>query len=190
MNRSERAFRLLLHVYPRSFRDACGDDMAQLFVDQLRVARGSRSTVARLWLGILTDTLRTAPAQHLAVRRARLAQLVPDNASVAIGAGSIRAEVAAALLPIGLAVVIAFARPDILAADLDPQIGVLGLPLGTVVLATTGVLAIAACLTWHRFQRHPWSGLLLVLVMPYVLTLLFLSLVIDWLLSAVTGQWA
>ena len=56
-DRSERLFGALLALFPRDFRDRFGDDMAELFRDQLRAARqrGGRRGVAELWL-------RTAPA--------------------------------------------------------------------------------------------------------------------------------
>ncbi len=42
-------FNLLLRLYPRAFRDAFGDEMRRLFVDQRRAAKGPRA-IAALWI--------------------------------------------------------------------------------------------------------------------------------------------
>lgn len=52
----------LLRLYPRSFRDAYGQDMALLLRDQLRDERA-----ARVWGRTLLDLVLTVPPQHLEV---------------------------------------------------------------------------------------------------------------------------
>lgn len=60
VTRAERAFARLLALFPPAFRDRFGDDMRELFRDQLRDARRrGRMAVARLWL-------RTIPAVTVA----------------------------------------------------------------------------------------------------------------------------
>ena len=48
MTRSERVYRILLRAYPGRTRDACADDMAQLFADRLRDAASAREIVTVL----------------------------------------------------------------------------------------------------------------------------------------------
>lgn len=54
------AYRALLRLYPRRFRDEYGADMALLFADQLR-----DEPAARVWARSAVDLALTAPAQHL-----------------------------------------------------------------------------------------------------------------------------
>ncbi len=63
---AERAYRLLLALYPAAFRDELGDAMVEFFRDRLRHARarhGLRGVLA-LWLRVLGDTARNAPLAH------------------------------------------------------------------------------------------------------------------------------
>jgi len=55
-----RAYRVLLHLYPRRFRREYGEDMVQLLEDQLR-DEGAGRVVARAAL----DLLLTVPTRHL-----------------------------------------------------------------------------------------------------------------------------
>ena len=63
---SERVYRSLLRLYPAEFRGRFGDEMVQLFADQLRDARGdeARAGTARTWLRTLGDLGVTAAAEH------------------------------------------------------------------------------------------------------------------------------
>jgi hypothetical protein len=54
------AYRVLLRLYPRRFRDEYGPDMALLFADQLR-----DEPVSRVWVRSLVDLAVTVPQQHL-----------------------------------------------------------------------------------------------------------------------------
>ncbi len=59
--RQERAFRALLRLYPRWFREAHGDEMAELF--RARLARASRARARLvLWRRVLADLAGTASA--------------------------------------------------------------------------------------------------------------------------------
>lgn len=64
--RQERLYRLLLRLYPASFRARFGDEMAQLFADQLRDARAGRSPSgsAGVWLRTVGDLVTTAVAER------------------------------------------------------------------------------------------------------------------------------
>lgn len=68
MSVSCQIYSLLLYLYPRSFRIAFGEPMAQLFHDKQRDAlqTGHLAVLCRLWGFTLFDLLKTAPAEHLA----------------------------------------------------------------------------------------------------------------------------
>ncbi len=76
----ERAFRALLLLYPRAFRDACGDAMVEFFRDRLadeRAAHGALGALA-IWGRAITDTLYHAPLTRLdALRRAMAHAFAP-----------------------------------------------------------------------------------------------------------------
>ncbi len=57
----ERAFRALLRVYPTWFRDAHGEEMALLFMERVKRAKGPGAR-ARLWWRVLVDAGETAAA--------------------------------------------------------------------------------------------------------------------------------
>jgi hypothetical protein len=88
--RSLRLYRALLVAYPRSFRRAYGDPMAQLFGDRLR------DVGARAWLRTIPDLVRTAPTQRIEAtmshigpnaRVVALALIVLGAVAVGIGTG-------------------------------------------------------------------------------------------------------
>ena len=56
---SERAFAILLRLFPRAFRDRFGQDMRDLFRDQLRDARARRATPS-LWARTIPSLVRAA----------------------------------------------------------------------------------------------------------------------------------
>jgi hypothetical protein len=55
---AERIYGVLLHCYPRSFRDEYGQEMTQLFRD-LYLARGS--VTLTFWTSVVLDVARSAP---------------------------------------------------------------------------------------------------------------------------------
>lgn len=74
MTLHERIYRRLLRSYPWETREAYGDEMLQLFRDQLRDARAA-GTVPRFWLHILADWARSVvqrpePPLHRTILRA------------------------------------------------------------------------------------------------------------------------
>jgi Clp amino terminal domain, pathogenicity island component len=64
MTTSERIYRVLLKVYPKSYRREYGEPMMQHFRDQLRAA-SSANKLLSFWFRTLLDLARTAPLRHL-----------------------------------------------------------------------------------------------------------------------------
>src|SRR5689334_13548451 len=65
MSVSERAFAALIRVFPRDFRDQFGQDMCELFTDQLRSARRAGTlAVLRLWLRTVPSLVHAAAMEH------------------------------------------------------------------------------------------------------------------------------
>jgi hypothetical protein len=62
----ERVYRRLLWLYPDGFRARFGDEMVQVFGDQLREARDRGSSVTATWFRGLLDLASTAATQRLA----------------------------------------------------------------------------------------------------------------------------
>ncbi|MEZ5291960.1 MAG: ABC transporter permease [Vicinamibacterales bacterium] len=99
-----RAFRWLLHLLPREFRERYGRDMEAAFEADRRSAagRGAALETGRLWMATVVDLLRTAPGEHLEIlgRDVRVAlrgwrsRPVPTAAAVAALAIGIGANVA------------------------------------------------------------------------------------------------
>ncbi|HEY0760569.1 MAG TPA: hypothetical protein VGD59_15065 [Acidisarcina sp.] len=69
MTTSERLYRALLAIYPRSFLRHYRQPMEQAFRDQLRQANGARGHASqglvRLWLHTMYDVCRSALTEHL-----------------------------------------------------------------------------------------------------------------------------
>ena len=63
---AERVYRALLGLYPGAFRNRFGDEMVQLFADQLRDARRpqARAATVRTWIRTLADLALTAVSEH------------------------------------------------------------------------------------------------------------------------------
>jgi len=62
-----RAFRLLLRLYPRSFRDRFEHEMVEFFLarrSEQRHRRGARGTL-RLWAHLIADVVFSAPREHV-----------------------------------------------------------------------------------------------------------------------------
>jgi putative ABC transport system permease protein len=77
--RGERAFRMLLRLYPRAFRERFGDEMVEFFLarrDEQRHRYGSRGSL-RLWLHLATDIALNAPRQHIRALATTSARDVP-----------------------------------------------------------------------------------------------------------------
>lgn len=78
------AYRALLRLYPRRFRDEYGTDMALLFADQL-----GDEPAARVWARSAIDLALTIPAQHLEVHMNRAPSPLVPVLFAAIGAGGL-----------------------------------------------------------------------------------------------------
>jgi hypothetical protein len=66
MNRHLWAYREMLRIYPRSFRERFGDEMLILFADLLKDAGrpGERFGVARLWAHAIGDLITSATSEQ------------------------------------------------------------------------------------------------------------------------------
>jgi hypothetical protein len=136
----ERLYRLLLHLYPAAHRAEYGDLMTIHFRDLMREARTRGMwRIAKLWLRLLLDVARTAPAEHLATARETIMDLNPRGTEPLPWW-----QIALVVLP-GLT-----ALPGLLTGD------------GTW-LAYAGVMAalLAAVIHWQRAGHFPAWGLLL-----------------------------
>lgn len=89
----ERAYRGLLRIYPTEVQTRYGDQLVQLFGDQLRDARsvGSPASTVGVWLRTLGDLAATAASEH--VRRDRPVghslTTAPSTSSRALGLAGI-----------------------------------------------------------------------------------------------------
>ncbi|HET9402177.1 MAG TPA: ABC transporter permease [Candidatus Acidoferrales bacterium] len=68
---AERAFRILLRLFPADFRGDYGREMEQVFREQQKEANRARGSagVMRVWWETLTGIFRTAPSEHLSMLR-------------------------------------------------------------------------------------------------------------------------
>ena len=118
MTTSERVYRRLLRLYPRTFRAAYEDEMARLFLDQLRDAgaSGRRGALAGHWLRSLADIVMSAPAAYLQPEDATVAKAVdPGTVQLSVASqsnGPVRLGYALASIPFALLVSAFLARPD------------------------------------------------------------------------------
>ncbi len=71
LERAQRVYRVLLRAYPRAFRRAYGDQLAQVFRDWYRDAAGSGrlGPLTRFWWHTLRDLVGSALAERWAVVR-------------------------------------------------------------------------------------------------------------------------
>jgi hypothetical protein len=140
VTRSERLYRLLLRAYPLDTRRAYGEDMVQLFADQLRDA-GSVTAQGRVWVHAARDVIATAPQERLAGRPSR--QLVEGQAVSA--PRPLLPDLFAAAAPLLLLALMLLVAPGFYQPLFDERIGLLGLPFGlsmTIGLGTLAVLGI------------------------------------------------
>jgi hypothetical protein len=136
VTRSQRAFRVLLRAYPARTREAYGEDMAQLFDDQLARARDPAAK-AGVWVDAIIDTLATAPRERLTSRRAaRVAEGPAIEASRSVGP-----DLVAALLPLPVFGLLVLAAPGFYAPLFDPRAAVAGMQFGVVMTIILGLLA-------------------------------------------------
>jgi hypothetical protein len=97
-----RAYRALVRLYPRSFRDEYGDDLVALFKDQ-RVDEPA----LRVWRRAVLDLAVTVPTQHLEAHMHRSSQrtvtvLAAGGAVIALAVGSVVGSVAVPALAVAV----------------------------------------------------------------------------------------
>ena len=172
MSRSERVFRSLLRAYPRSTREASGEDMVQLFADRLRDA-GSRRLRATVWLESIADIAVTAPRERLARRRvSRIAEGPGLDARP-----SVMPDLAVASMPLSITALLVFATPGYYSPLFDERFMLLGVTFGVTVLWLTALLAAVGILAARRRDnlRDPMFQTVLIasLVAPIVIAFVF-----------------
>jgi hypothetical protein len=104
--RAVSIYRALLRLYPRSFRDEYGPDMALLFSHQLRDERA-----LRVWARGVLDVAVTLPALHLETRMRRPSNTATPLAFAALGVAGVLLAVlggsSRGMLALGLSVGVA-----------------------------------------------------------------------------------
>lgn len=97
------AYRALLRLYPKRFRDEYGTDMALLFAEQLR-----DEPAARVWARSVVDLALTVPTQHLEAHMNRSPSPLVPVTFAAIGVSGLGIALVGgagpAMLAIGLSV--------------------------------------------------------------------------------------
>ena len=63
-----KLYRLLLHLYPSSYRAEYGDEMSAIFTEELRQSSGLLARCG-LWLAAFVEVLTNAPAVHWDIAR-------------------------------------------------------------------------------------------------------------------------
>jgi hypothetical protein len=157
MTGHDRAYRALLRLYPATFRDDYGEEMARLFGEQLRDARAARGrhAVAGLWTRAIADVLETAPRHHLR-KENRVPEPIPAGTSSAVV--SVRTpsrsgpRVLLGLLPLWVLLIFALAAP----AFLDPMFAnppaIAGLPAGVLLIVVAITLMLAGVWLLRRSE--------------------------------------
>jgi hypothetical protein len=176
VNRHERAFRRLVRVYPAAFRAEYEDQMVGLFVDQLRDSQATGRTLAvtRLWAQTLVDLVATAPREHLRKEAPVLQPVEPTAAPMTPSRSPLqRVAVAVASVPVILfAGLWAMAPGYMEPVTLNPP-AVLGLPMGVVIVAFAGFMAVFGWLVARRTQSLGIAlGALAFLTIPALLLIL------------------
>jgi hypothetical protein len=139
MNVSERVFRVLVRAYPKRFRAEFEAEMIRLFREQLRDARRQgRMGVAMLWVELSADLVVTAPAEHLRERAAQ-ARTTEGNAMIIRSTAGFTKPQRVALVLAAAPVVVSAGMSILAPGAMEPAFAnppaVIGLPLGSVLLA-------------------------------------------------------
>lgn len=153
MSRHERAFRRLVRLYPAAFRDQYEDQMVGLFADQLRDSRTSGSSLAltRLWAHTLMDLITTAPEQHLRKEGPVLQPVEPINVPPTAPRSPLqRVAVVIASVPLIAWVAVWVMAPEFMAPVFSVPPAVLGFPMGVVLIAFAGGMALFGWLLSRR----------------------------------------
>lgn len=155
MSRHERAFRRLVRLYPAAFRAQYEDQLAGLFVDQLRDSRSSDNPLAvlRLWTHVVTDLAATAPQEHLRKDSPVLQPVEPTNVPATAARSPMqRVAVVIASVPVILWVVLWVVAPGFMEPVMFNPPAVLGLPMGFFLVAFAGGMALFGWLVARRAQ--------------------------------------
>jgi hypothetical protein len=181
MTLSERAYRRLLHVFPRSFLAQYEDEMVRLFLDQLRDARGSgragRETA--LWLRSVGDIVSSAPSERLRTEERIVAKPIdPGSVSLTVPTGttsSQRLGYAIASLPfVLLATITILAAGFMEPVFLNPP-EVLGLPMGILMVFVAAVWASLAFVVVRAVRSGVGVAIaLLVFTVPAIIAILLI----------------
>jgi hypothetical protein len=145
MSRSERIFRFLLRAYPPSTRDAFGEDMAQLFADQLRDAPNDGERAA-VWARAIADTLLDAPRERATGRRSRRVAEGPTL----VATRPLGPDLLAAAAPLLLAATLLLVAPGFLAPLFDERAQLVGVPMGITLTVAFALLADLGILALRR----------------------------------------
>jgi hypothetical protein len=136
VRRARRIYEALLHAYPERTRLVRGEDMAQLFTDQLRDA-GTPVDRARVWIDALTDIARTAPREHIEWRR----RVRVIDGPIVEATGTARRDTLITLTPLLVAFALLAVSPPGYDVMFDGRVSVAGLPFGVAALLGGAVLA-------------------------------------------------
>jgi hypothetical protein len=153
MSRHERAFRRLVRLYPAAFRAQYEDQMVGLFADQLRDSRtsGASLAIARLWAHTLIDLVVTAPQERLRKESAVLQPVQPAPAPATPARSPLqRVVVVIASVPLILWAAVWIVAPGFMDPVFSVPPTVLGFPLGVVLIALAGGLALVGWLVSRR----------------------------------------
>jgi hypothetical protein len=189
MSSHDRAYRALLRLYPATFRDDYGEEMARLFGEQLRDARtaNGRQAVAGLWARAIADVLVTAPRQHLR-KEHRVPEPIPAGTPAAVvpvrPASRFGPRVLLGLVPLWVLIIFALAAPGFMDPLFANPPSVAGLPAGVFIVA----LAMALMLAGVWLLRRPASDLTILLVfLVFIVPALALILVGPAIILVVTN---
>jgi hypothetical protein len=185
MTRSERVYRRLLVIYPRSFRAQYEDEMVRLFLEQLGDAQrsGRGRDVAALWLQSLGDVVSSAPGEHLQREEAAVAKPV-DPGSVAVSvplgpSGPTRLGYALASVPFILLIVAQVVAPSAFEPVFSNPPAIVGLPAGIVGLFVVAIWASLALVVIRATRSSAGIGVaLIVFTVPAILAILAMPAVV------------
>jgi hypothetical protein len=169
-DRAARIYRILLHAYPERTRRASGEDMVQLFLDQLRDA-GSPLDQAGVWLAAIADVATTAPRERAATHRA--ARLIEGPALVT--RRPVLPDLMVSAIPPLVAAFVVVSRPAFLAPMFDERVAIAGVPFGIGVTAVAAALAAIGLLCARRpdalREADVQALLLAILLVPFPMML-------------------
>lgn len=190
MTRSERIYRRLLRIYPRSFRAEYEEEMTRLFLDQLDDAGRTGRSIERssVWLHSLTDIASNAAAEHLRRENSVAKRVDPGSAALAVSperTGPMRLGYALASLPF----IVILATPIIAPGFFEPVSSnppeILGLPAGIVILFLVATWASMAFLAIRMARSGVGIALaLLVFTVPSIVAIVALPSMILAMLSS------